>query len=74
MGNSLGPVAACIFMNFFEELALSRALQSGLRCPSLWLRYVDDVILFWPHSNEDFEAFYSFLNHLRPSIRFNVER
>ena len=73
MGSSLGPVAACIFMNFFEELAMTQALSCGVSCPSLWLRYVDDVIIFWPH-DDDFGSFYNFLNQLRPSIRFNVER
>ena len=53
---------------------LSQALHGGLCCPSLWLRYVDDIIPFWPHSNDEFHAFYLFLNQLRPSIRFNVER
>ena len=70
----MGPVASCIFMNFFEEAVLNQALHSDVKCPSMWLRYVDDVLLFWPHDVNDFDTFYALLNDFRPSIRFNLEK
>ena len=52
MGSSLGPVA--VFMSHFEREVLRLSRSRGVGTPSIWLRYVDDVILFWPDSNEDF--------------------
>jgi hypothetical protein len=74
MGSSLGPVAANIFMSRFETLALREALRIGLSVPTFWVRFVDDVLLFWPHSEIDLTLFHRFLCEFRPSICFNIER
>ena len=40
-----GLVLANIYMEYFKEMALgSTALK-----PSMWLRYVDDTFILWPH-------------------------
>ena len=74
MGSSLGPVAANVFMAHFEGLALREAAQRGFRTPSLWLRYVDDVLIHWGHSEDELHTFLRFINDLRPTIRFSSER
>ena len=74
MGSSLGPVAANLFMSHFEATALHEAQTRGLSVPSFWVRFVDDVLLFWPHSEEELSSFYSFLCDWKPSINFNIER
>ena len=53
MGSSLGPVAANIFMAHFETLAFREAEQQSRLVPSFWVRYVDDILLFWPHPIPD---------------------
>jgi hypothetical protein len=58
MGSSLSPIVSNIFMENFEELALDSAQYK----PSLWLRYVDDTFVVWPHGSEQLQ---NFLNHLR---------
>ncbi|XP_038069827.1 uncharacterized protein LOC119739063 [Patiria miniata] len=45
MGSPLSPVQADIFMEEFEPSSL---LTADLRL-SLWLRYVDDTFVVWPH-------------------------
>ncbi|XP_023710176.1 uncharacterized protein LOC111865964 [Cryptotermes secundus] len=69
MGNSLSPIVSNIFMEHFEKLALDSAPYK----PSLWLRYVDDTFVVWPHGPERLQTFFDHLNSLRPSICFTME-
>lgn len=43
MGPLLSPVVANIYMQDFEQRALTKAPLK----PSLWLRYVDDTFVIW---------------------------
>ena len=45
MGSPLSPFLANIYMEYFEEIALG---STSLK-PSMWLRYVDDIFILWPH-------------------------
>ena len=67
MGSSLGPVAANIFMASFETEAFKAAKLQGLRVPTFWVRYVDDILLFWPYSNDELVIFFIFLCSFRPT-------
>ncbi|PNF42699.1 hypothetical protein B7P43_G14177 [Cryptotermes secundus] len=69
MGNSLSPIVSNIFMEHFEKLALDSTPYK----PSLWLRYVDDTFVVWPHGPERLQTFFDHLNSLRPSICFTME-
>ena len=56
-------------MESFKEIALgSTSLQ-----PSMWLRYVDDTSILWPHQ-EDVQTLLDHVNSIRPSIQFNMEK
>jgi hypothetical protein len=70
MGSSLSPIVSNIYMEYFEKLALDSAQHK----PSLWLRYVDDTFVVWPHGPEHLQNFLSHLNCLRPTIQFTMER
>ena len=69
MGNPLSPVVANIFMEHFEELAITSAPVK----PAIWLRYVDDTFVVWREGREKLEEFLHHLNALRPSIKFTME-
>jgi hypothetical protein len=56
-------------MEYFEKLALDSA-QYKL---SLWLRYVDDTFVVWPHGSEQLQNFLNYRNSLRPSIQYTTE-
>jgi hypothetical protein len=73
MGSSLGCTVAVVYMNFFESMALASASSAGLRVPDLWIRYVDDVLVLFRHSEEDLRTFFEFINSLRNSIKFTLE-
>jgi hypothetical protein len=69
MRSSPPPIISNLYMEHFKKLALNSALHK----PSLWLRYVDDTLVVWPHGPDRLQNFFSYLNSLRPSIQFNVE-
>ena len=64
MGSPLSPVVANLFMEVFEE----RALVSAVLRPRLWLRYVDDTFVLWPHSTDELDTFQDHLNSQHPAI------
>jgi hypothetical protein len=69
MRSSLTPTVSNIFMEHFEKLALDSAQYK----PLLWLRYIDDMFVVWPHGPELLQDFLRHLNILRPSIQFTME-
>jgi hypothetical protein len=69
MGSSLSPIVTNIFMEHFEKLALASAQHK----PSVWLRYVDDTFVVWPHGPLRLQDFLSHCNSSRPSVQFTME-
>ena len=67
MGSPVSPIVAKIYMEFFEDWALTSAMYA----PRLWKRYVDDtfVILQQSHSEELLQH----INSVDPSIQFTTE-
>jgi len=70
MGSPLSPVVANLFMKAFEE----RALESAVLRPRIWLRYVDDTFVLWPHGEDKLDAFHNHLNAQHQSIQFTMEK
>ena len=48
MGSLLSWVLANIYMEYFEEMALG---STSLKL-SMWLKYVDDTFILWPHQED----------------------
>jgi hypothetical protein len=69
MGSSLSPIVSNIFMGHFEKLALDSAQYK----PLLWLRYIEDIFVVWPHGSERLQNSLNHLNSLRPFIQFTME-
>jgi hypothetical protein len=69
MGSSPSPIVSNILMEHFEKLVLDSAQHK----PSMWLRYIDDIIVVWPHGPDRLQDFHRHLNSLRPSFQFNME-
>lgn len=70
MGSPLSLIIANIYMEHFELVALDSA---PLR-PKLWLRYVDDTFVIWPHNQTNLAHFLEHLNSIRESIQFTMEQ
>ncbi|XP_058045388.1 P2Y purinoceptor 1 isoform X3 [Ahaetulla prasina] len=69
MGSPLSPVIANLYMEHFE----TQALEKSDHKPKLWLRYVDDTFIIWPHGKEKLDNFLTHLNSLHPKIQFTME-
>lgn len=70
MGSPLSLIIANIYMEHFELVALDSA---PLR-PKLWLRYVDDTFVIWPHNQTNLAHFLEHLNSIREFIQFTMEQ
>ena len=57
-------------MGWLEEKLLKA--WTGLM-PYLWRRYIDDILFFWRHSEEDLVSFLTFLNASHQTIKFTAE-
>ena len=69
IGSPLSPVLANIYMEYFEEMVLGSTSQK----PSMWLRYVDETFILWPHQ-KDVQILLDYVNSIRPSIQFTMEK
>ena len=58
-----------IYMEYFEEMALGSIPLN----PLMWLRYIDDTFILWPHQ-EDVQILMNHVNSIRPSIQFTMEK
>lgn len=70
MGSPLSPVVANLYMEEFEN----KALETATLCPRMWVRYVDDTFVLWPHGEQHLESFHQHLNSQHPAIQFTMER
>ena len=69
MGSPLSPVVANLFMEAFE----TEALENAPLKPTVWLRYVDDTLVVWPHGPHTLADFLQHLNNTHPKIKFTME-
>ena len=66
MGSPVSPIVANIYMEYFEQKALSTAPN-----PRLWCRYVDDTFVIQKEVNK--QNFLQHINSVDPAIQFTVE-
>ena len=69
MGSSLSPVIANLYVEHLEE----HVLQTAPLSPRLWLHYVDDTFVIWPHRQDELQRFHQHLNGQHPNIKFTIE-
>ena len=69
MGRAYAPAYANIFMAKWEKEALNK---SSLK-PKLYLRYLDDIFVVWPHGIDAFWAFFHTLNNHHPTIKLKPQ-
>ena len=67
MGSPVRPIVANIYMETYENRAISTALHP----PRIWKRYVDDTFVLQHQAHK--EEFLQHINTVDPSIQFTVE-
>ena len=70
MGSPCSPVAANIYMEYFEKRALGPDLPISFTS-NTWLRYVDDVSTIVKKGTQD--SLLNHLNSINPNIKFTIE-
>ena len=68
MGKKFAPNYANIFMADWESQALAKCNKE----PLLYLRFLDDIFVIWPHSESEFWEFFDTLNNHSPSIKLKA--
>lgn len=69
MGSSSSVVIADFNIESFE----CHVLQSAHLKPNCFCRYVDDIVLVWPHGFSKLYEFVNFLNGIYENITFTIE-
>ena len=67
MGIKMAPNYANIFMGRLED----RILQSADLKPTLWVRYIDDIFMLWPHGPISLKSFLDHINNFHSTIKFS---
>ena len=68
MVKRFSPYFASIYVAEWEEAAVSKCSKS----PLLYLRYLDDILMIWPHSKEEFWKFFDILNQQDDNIKLKA--
>lgn len=66
MGTKMAPTYANIFMNSLER----KFLRTQTIKPTLYKRYIDDIIIIWDHSQPELQLFIDKYNKFHPTIKF----
>ena len=69
MGSPLSQVLTNIYLENFKKMALRSTSQKLL----MWLWYIDDIFILYPHQ-EDFQTLLDHANSIQPSIQFTIEK
>ena len=72
MGTRSAPTIANIFMAVIDTLIQNEALGMGLCLILFFKRYIDDILIFWTGTLEEFEQFMVKINSLHPTIKFTA--
>ena len=68
MGTSMAPPFAILYMaHLEEEFWLNEHLK-----PEIYLRYIDDILLTWPHGQEELDRAFERLNVQKDRIKYTI--
>ena len=70
MGSKLAPAYANTFMGRLEVAIL----DSSPTKPTYYRRFIDDIFMIWPHSEEELDKFITHMNNQNKSIQFTYEK
>ena len=65
IGKRFSPNVASFYVAEWEEAAISKSSKA----PLLYLRYLNDIFVIWPHSKEEFWNLFEILNQQDDNIK-----
>ena len=71
MGTRVAPAYANIFMGRLENEMLRNCPAHLKQYLHTWKRFIDDILLIWTGSEQEFLEFFEFLNNFHPTIKFD---
>ena len=69
MGNRIAPLIAIIYMHILE----SKLLATYQLKPTIYKRYIDDILIVWPHGKDTLLEFLNYFNKAEETIKFTME-
>ena len=72
MGTRVSPSYANLFMGLLEKKLLSNCPDHLKNFIYLWKRFIDDVIIFWTGTWDQFNEFFNYLNSSHSTIKFDT--
>ena len=69
IGTKFAPPYAILFMGYLQD----KILNSLVKKPLVWWRYIDDIFMIWQHGEETLKEFLKILNGCYPTIKFTSE-
>ena len=69
VGTKFALPYAIIFMAALEE----EILESLIKKPWLWWRYIDDIFMIWHHGENELKQFIGKLNKFHSTIKFTCD-
>ena len=73
MGTRVAPTYANIFMGKLEKITLSKCPRSLKEFLHTWRRFIDDILVIWTGTDEQFREFFNFLNSFHRTIKYNSD-
>ena len=71
MGTRVAPTYANLFMGKLENKILENCPNHLKQFLHTWKRFIDDILVIWTGSEEQFEEFFQFLNSFHPTTKFD---
>ena len=67
MGTRMAPSYANIFMKYIEM----QLIETSPKKPTIWLRFIDDILMIWSHGKQALNDFKQLANNIHPTIKFS---
>ena len=69
IATKFAPPCAILFMGYLKD----KILNSLVKKPLVWWRYIDYIFMTWQHGEETLKGFSKILNSCHPTIKFTAE-
>ena len=73
LGTRAAPTFACLFMGKIDKMIRWAAIVGIRNLIHFYKRFIDDILIIWLGTEEEFITFMKTINSLHPTIKFSCE-